>query len=680
MIHTTGFQLADWQTTACEQWLKGSDGRPYRGTLEIFTGGGKTLIALEALARSSIVIDDLKCAIVVPTEALARQWRDCLQRYTSLTDRQIGMMGAGSDDTFSNHSVIVAVINSAAKKLPSLVADSDRMMLIVDECHRAGAKTFSQVLNTPARFRMGLSATPDREELDEDGEQIAYNDQIAGQKLGDIVFRFTLREAREAGWLPDYEIHHHGIRLSAAERSEYEDASRRIDDLADRLQELGVETGRARTAALRGGEVGKIAGAYVAATAKRKDLLYRASERGRVAARIINREFRIQDDRRVLVFHERVDAAEDLFRHLQENIAPDKIELEHSRLAQSAREKAMIRFRSGDAQVLVSVKSLVEGIDVPDADVGLSVAASSSVRQRIQSLGRVLRRRFDSERPDKHAVMHLIYVSDTVDESIYGKENWSDLTGSGRNCYWLWPLNPDEQPERVDSPPRTPLPSEEEEWVRLGCQVPTEPQPWNGLVPPFEYSVDTRGNVSTTTGALITNGQSVDKMVSLVRRRPGGRFYVTPIYRLVVVRGDGKDGGLMVVGKVSEPFIVRESTDEGEDLNFELGDLRPGQPYFGPNDKSNGTFKISQKQGGVIQRKLKGGVTEFALTSSPADPVKSESAKRVLTNWKSLAETGMTFHINRMWHAWYAESGEIRFLGDSPNGFAWISDFDQENA
>ena len=90
----------------------------------------------------------------------------------------------------------------------------------------------------------------------------------------------------------------------------------------------------------------------------------------------------------MLLFHERVSEAEALFRELQARMPEAALALEHSDLPAAARRDALARFRSGEVNVLVSVKSLVEGIDVPDADVGVSVASSSSVRQRIQTLGR----------------------------------------------------------------------------------------------------------------------------------------------------------------------------------------------------------------------------------------------------------------------------------------------------
>ena len=208
-----GVELFDWQLDAIQKWTVGDDRGPFRGTLEIFTGGGKTLMALAAFAHVSAFAPDTRLAVVVPSEALARQWVSILQRDTTLTQSEIGMLGAGKKDTFENKRALVAVLNSAARKLPELANTVSPMMLVIDECHRAGAASFSKVLDTRAKYRLGLSATPSRDEVDEAGLPLNYDQQIVGQKICSIVFQFGLREARERGWLPTYSVHHHGVQL-----------------------------------------------------------------------------------------------------------------------------------------------------------------------------------------------------------------------------------------------------------------------------------------------------------------------------------------------------------------------------------------------------------------------------------------------------------------------------------
>lgn len=669
-LRTRAFSLFEWQREAVDAWMAADADEAGRGTLEIFTGGGKTLIALACAERAAEVSAELRLAVVVPTEALAHQWREAIVEHTHIEPSQVGLLGAGGHDDLASKRVLVAVLNTAARRLPEMAeAANGETMLVVDECHRAGAPVFARVLSTPARFRLGLSATPDREELDDDGEPLDYDEQLLGSALGRVVYRFSLRDARLAGWLPDFTVHHHAVQLLTPERVEYDHVSRQIDDLSDRISEHGGDAGRARSLITRPGELGQLAGAYVAATAKRKDLLYRARERVRVTEAVLLDTLSRRPDARVLMFHERISEAIELEARLGTDLEAT-VGIEHSRLPASQRRRTLDRFRDGSLQVLVSVKSLIEGIDVPSADIGISVASSSSVRQRVQSLGRVLRRTFDSTQ--KHAEMHVLYVADTVDELIYAKEDWSDLTGSAANYYWSWSIDEGAAPEQSPGPPRTPAPTEEQEWERLGGVFQGRPEPWFGFQPDREYSVDTTGTVRNVAGALIANPQRVAQMVESVRGRAGGRFFVTPLHHLVIVREGAQNGRLMVAGILAQPFSTRAETAVG--LSVDTTSMRAGAPYVGPLDKTHGEYRISQKRGGVIQRDLQHGVKEFAVTSDAPDL--AQNAERVLAAWRSVATAGMKIAVNAAWDAWYLDAGEPKFLAVVPGGFAWPSEIE----
>lgn len=663
--------LADWQRDAVNAWFAAQrpDGS-IRGTFEVFTGGGKTVMALAAAARLSRAEPDLKIAIVVPTEALARQWAVSVHRWLGLPAARIGLLGAGGSSTLQTCDVLVSVLNSAAKKLATLAEpdDAQPLLLIVDECHRAGAPVFRKVFDTAAPYRLGLSATPDREELDEHGEPLRWDEQILGRELGDVVARFSLKDARDIGWLPDYTIHHHGIQLPPDERQAYERVSSRINDLADQLESHGVPTSQARQAVSRGDDTAKLASAYVAAVATRKDLLYRATERHRIVRTLVTRIAARDRAPRILLFHERVAQAEALHGDLARQL-PGKVALEHSGLPTRDREAALQRFRDGTRPVLVSVKSLIEGIDVPDADVGISVASTSSVRQRVQSLGRVLRRPF-GDAAEKRAEMHVVYVADSVDEFIYAREDWSDLTGTDANRYWLWPLEPDEPPEEQPGPPHAPLPTEEMEWDRLGRELPGQPIPWRGAIPDAEYSVDTRGTVRNAVGTLIANPQGVEGMIMAVRGKPGGRFRLTPLNRLVLVFKRTPEGTVpYLAGRLEERFQPLEPTPT--DPTVATAELAAGDLYHGPRTDAGGTYKLRQKRGGVIERRTRQGA-EFAVTDNGSP--EAAAAARLLHSWQGLKLVGMPISVNELGHAWYLEAGQPRFLADVNPGLAFPSD------
>lgn len=675
MILTHGYVLEEWQQEAVRLWAAGDRAGAFRGTLEIFTGGGKTLIALACAQLAAGHDPELKLVVVVPTQALARQWIEAIGRFTNIPHEEIGLLGAGANDSLATKRALVSVLNSASVKLPRMAAASPPVMLVIDECHRAGAETFQRVLDTPAKYRLGLSATPARDEFDAEGEPLRYDEQAVARGVGSLVFSFGLKEAREIDWLPPYEIHHHGVILSEFERERYETFSREVDDISKRIHGMGEETWRARRFARRADELGKLGRAYVAMTAKRKDLLYRARARSWVAAELVQDAFEESAEPRILLFHERVSEAEALHRDLSRFVPDTVLALEHSKLPEQQRRSSLARFRAGDARVLVSVKSLVEGIDVPEADVGISVASSSSVRQRVQSLGRVLRRSFDRSVPEKRALMHVIYVADTVDEQIYAKEDWSDITGAANNVYWRWSTDATPERHREPGPPREPKPTEEAVWDSLGRALPELPFPWPGLLMGQEYSVDTLGNVMNSAGTSISNSQDVGGMVRLVRGRPGGRFRVTPSLRFVLVtRVEGDSSKCFLGGMLSEPFTsMTSAVDSDVPANLHGPELKPGDSFHGPLNASRGTYRLRQKTGGVIERRDSRGSVEWAVTGGAAEQL-AANALRVLSAWRSAMPRGMEFYLNDDWVAWYRLEGQARFLARAPGGFAWPSE------
>jgi superfamily II DNA or RNA helicase len=676
-ITITGFQLHPWQQDAVRAWVHGVDETPYRGTLEIVTGGGKTLIALACLAEASLRDPDVRAAVVVPTGALARQWRDNLVRRTSLTEADVGLLGAGGKATFETARVIVAVLNTASTKLPALAQMDHPLMLIVDECHRAGAPKFRKVLDTSSTYRLGLSATPDREELNDEGEPLTFDEQAVGQALGGVVYRFTLKDARLAGWLPEFTLHHHGVALSPDEQREYDALSRRVDEAGDELRSMGIETSRARSIASSHHDAAGAARRWIQLTAQRKDLLYRALERGRVAGRIVEDVFADGEPHRVILFHERVDEAVRLFEGLRDTLnrgggdldipSRVRVELEHSKLPDKRRRAALAAFASGEAPVLVSVKSLVEGIDGPEADTGVSVASTSSVRQRVQALGRVLRRVVDKDGTSKRSTMHLLYVDGTVDDLIYAKADWSDLTGEDANHYWKWTFESD-LPERQDAPPRTPRPTEAQVWASLGERVPTDVIPWSGVLAGQEYSLKTNGVVPNAFGAQIANPQDVAEMFARAGSREGGKFRVTPEHLLVLVWEWGDPGQFMLVGQLDEPF--RAISEQATSTDFDVALLRAGDEYPGPGDKKNGSFKVSQRGGGQVSRSVRGGA-EVASVESGDDPRGEANALSVLAAWEAMGRAFSRFSVNSVGHAWTEATGGRVFVADVSGGFSW---------
>src|SRR6266853_1793988 len=79
-------------------------------------------------------------------------------------------------------------VQSSSRPPPSRPMSAAVRSVWVCSSETHGAPQYSQVLRTAAQYRLGLSATPDREELDESGEPISYDEQVLGRELGEVVF------------------------------------------------------------------------------------------------------------------------------------------------------------------------------------------------------------------------------------------------------------------------------------------------------------------------------------------------------------------------------------------------------------------------------------------------------------------------------------------------------------
>ena len=110
------------------------------------------------------------------------------------------------------------------------------------------------------------------------------------------------------------------------------------------------------------------------------------------------------------------------------------VSIYHSQFPSSLNKIGLELYQRDTTRVLLSVKALVEGIDVPSTNLGVIMASSSSRVQRVQSLGRILRK---AEGKDETNLV-IVYVHNTTDERIYRNTNWDSLVGEGRVKFRQW--------------------------------------------------------------------------------------------------------------------------------------------------------------------------------------------------------------------------------------------------
>ena len=308
-----------WQQQCIAKWRKKG-----RGTVKVVTGAGKTLLAFFIAEQLQNNEDkDLRLVIVVPTIVLMHQWYDALLEHGNLPAEAIGRLGGGYDEDFGDgRRILITVLASASQRLPKLVKEAnveDHLMLVADECHRTGANEMSSVFKTKCRWSLGLSATPEREDDDDAG----YDESFLGKKLGPIIYEFNLADALREGLVPKFTINHYGLSMTANERQRYEALSRSITDAMSQLKAQrdsrsdGDFFSWARSVASRNqGDIGAIAMRFISDVSKRRELLNHMQARRNAVIQLIEREFRINPEARVILFHESIADVMDLFAHL----------------------------------------------------------------------------------------------------------------------------------------------------------------------------------------------------------------------------------------------------------------------------------------------------------------------------------------------------------------------------
>ena len=654
-VLTRDVRLAPWQQSARDSWFAAGK----RGTIKVVTGAGKTIVALAIAERLQHEDPDLRVAIVVPTIVLMNQWIDALLDRSNLPESALARVGGGhSDDFDETRRVMVAVLASARKELPATVHKhglGKNLLLIADECHRAGAPEMSAVLQTPRQYSLGLSATPERSDMEEGDGILEYQSSMLGTEIGPIVYEMTFAEATRMGVLPPFEIHHLGLPLSPNEARRYEALSRSISDARRELMATSPSARRyggdqllawARRVSARGqSDHANLAYRFLNDTSRRKYLLYQAESRVAATRALVNRALEERTDSRVILFHESIAEVVALFAILRDDGFP--VVMEHSELPSALREQTLDLFRSGTAKVIVSARSLIEGFNVPEADLGIIVASSSSPRQRIQSIGRVLRTYRDRSGEEKSSRVYVLYVRDSVDEQIYEREDWDELVGLDRNRYFRW--DPPEEPVELPAPPRSAVPRETDiglDSLGLGDVYP-------GRYEGNEFSTDSQGNVTDPEGGVAVNPQGIPEIIKRLKGRLG-RFRVTTGKFAILVRVQTEEDGWTTLygGVLAEPFDFRIESVPSTD--FEVGNLAPGDPYLGPIHLAE-EFGFRQRLGGVISKRIRGG--EAFAQGETADLLVS-----VLKDIRRVQSPVSKIYVNQLNHVFWRENGLPRFI------------------
>jgi RNA polymerase primary sigma factor len=349
-----------------------------------------------------------KSVVVVPTKELLHQWVRELRRM--FPEMPIGRLGDGDGDDLRRCDVLVATVNSARAR--DLRLGGRVGLLVVDECHRCGSEVNRFALDTEFAWRLGLSATHARS----DG---AHRTVIEPYFEG-VVYRFGYADAIAQGVVARFRVALVAVAFDEQERAQYEYLSEKVRQARTRLvagfgvpaEPFGEFMKAVNRLRLHGDLREAIAaGRYLSVFNRRRALLAETNAKVEGLGKLADALARA---RRVIVFTQTVRAAELAAAELVD-VGIDAQPL-HSAMGTIERRAVLSRFAHGHLHTIIAPQVLDEGLDVPDADLGVIVAASRQRRQMIQRMGRVLRPK-DGGRLARFAVL---YVHDTSEDPALG--------------------------------------------------------------------------------------------------------------------------------------------------------------------------------------------------------------------------------------------------------------------
>jgi superfamily II DNA or RNA helicase len=373
---SSAYELRAYQQEALDAWRENDD----RGVLELPTGSGKTVIGIEAIETLS-----RPTLVVVPTIDLLDQWRRELQAEFSIP---VGQLGGGEQRI---EHVTVSTYDSAYLRADDI---GDRFELVIfDEVHHLGGEGYRDIarfLAAPAR--MGLTATFERP----DGAH-----KTVLELIGPLVYRLSVDDLAGEHLAP-YDIKRLTVSLTAEERKRYEEAQGTFTDYLKRSNLTLRQGSDYQKLVMRSGNDPKAREALLAKQRAREIMMNADGKIDELAA-ILDRH---RNDP-ILVFAASTDF---VYRLAERFLIPA---ITHQTSATERRE-ILDRFREGRYSQVVTANVLDEGVDVPDANVGVVLAGSGSEREFTQRLGRILRPKEEGDR----ALLYEVVTEETAEERV----------------------------------------------------------------------------------------------------------------------------------------------------------------------------------------------------------------------------------------------------------------------
>tara|TARA_B100000029_G_scaffold198492_1_gene196755 strand:+ start:220608 stop:221987 length:1380 start_codon:yes stop_codon:yes gene_type:complete len=348
-----------------------------RGVVVLPTGAGKTFVALMAMVQAQ-----RSTLVIVPTIDLMQQWYGVI---SSQFDIEVGLIGGGY---FDIRPVTISTYDSAFLHIEKI--GNYYGLAVFDECHHLPGPSFRTIAELSlAPYRLGLTATPEREDGAED---------LLIDAIGDTIYRQDIRSL-SGEYLSGYETIKINVRLSSEERTNYQEARNIYRGFLEkhRISMYGPSGWVRFLAATSRSEDGREA---FAAYRTQKNIAQGSQAKLRVLERLIQQH---REDQALIFTNDN----KTVYRISRKFLVPA---ITHQTKVKE-RQEILAAFNAGEYPFLVTSRVLNEGVDIPEANIAIILSGSGSVREHVQRLGRILR-----QAEGKHAILYELVAEKTIEE------------------------------------------------------------------------------------------------------------------------------------------------------------------------------------------------------------------------------------------------------------------------
>ncbi len=384
-----------YQDEAIESWV----GEGYRGIFDMATGTGKTFTGLGAISRiSKDLNDELAVIIVCPYQHLVEQWVEDIVRFniqpiigyssSSQKDWKQRLSKAIRDQKLRSDKRFFCFVCTNATFANKYVQEQiskikSNTLLVVDEAHNFGARSYAKFLDSRFTYRLALSATLERHR-DDEGTAILYN--FFGKKC----IEYSLERAIKEDKLTPYKYYPVLVYLTDEELERYEQLSYEIS-----RHIIKGKGGKIKLDSY--GEILAIQRSRVIAAAslkltKLKEVIEPYSEEHFIlvycgATNVIAPNADISNTEEIDI--KQIEAVTRILGN-EMGMKVSKFTAE-----ETIEERGLIKqhFKDGDdLQAIVAIKCLDEGVNIPGIKTAFILASTTNPKEYIQRRGRVLRK------------------------------------------------------------------------------------------------------------------------------------------------------------------------------------------------------------------------------------------------------------------------------------------------